>query len=115
MSNVFQEVGHGLKVAAVDTEHAVIKAVDFLPHAAEVLATAIKDEPEVKTLVTQLVEQATSVLTAGTAAVTYKGIDLVADAATLAAAESFFAWIKSTFIPEVEVIYTQIKVDVASS
>ena len=109
--NPFPTIGHDLKVAAVDVEHVAVKVVDFLPHAAEVLATAIKDQPEIKSALLKLVQKASGVLASGTVAASDRGIDLAADAATLAAAEDFFAYFKGTFVPLVESVYTEIAVD----
>jgi hypothetical protein len=113
MSNPLEAIGHGLKVPAVDTEHVVVDVVEFLPKAASVIASAIKDEPTVKQAVVDLVSNASAVLTSGTLAVTDKGVDLVADAAVLAAAEKFFGYFKTEFIPTVEKLYAEVKADVA--
>ena len=112
MSNVFQEIGHGIKVAAVDTEHAIVKVVEFLPKAAAVIATAIKDQPEVKAALTNLVEQASTVIGDVGTDVASKGVNLVEDAKTLADAEAFFSWFKTSFIPIVEQVYSTLKADV---
>lgn len=112
MSNPLEVIGHDLRVAAVDTEHAAVKIVDFLPHAAEVLATAIRDQPQVKTLILDLIKQASSVIANATTAVTDRGVNLAADASTLASAEAFFGWLKTAFVPAVEAIYTEIAADI---
>lgn len=114
MSNPFELVGHGIKVAAVDVEHVVVDVVDFLPKAASVIASAIRDEPTVKQAVLDLVKNASAVLTSGTVAVTDKGVDLVADAAVLSAAEAFFGYFKTEFIPLVESIYSEVKAEVTA-
>jgi len=108
MSNPLSKIPHVIELAAND----VWKVVDFLPHAVAVLTTAIKDEPTVKTLITELVQQAGAVITDTTLAATKEGIDLTADAAALAAAEAFFTWFKGTFIPGVEQIYKDIAAQV---
>lgn len=112
MSNPIEKIGHGLKVAAVDVEHVAERVVDFLPHAAEVVATAIKDQPEVKSAVLELIKQASAVIASGTVAASDKGIDLAADAATLAAAEQFFVWFKSSFVPLIESVYEEVSAEV---
>ncbi|MFC6644441.1 hypothetical protein ACFQBQ_02320 [Granulicella cerasi] len=112
MSNIFEQIGHGVEVAAKDVAHVAVEVVDFLPHALKLLDDAIAHEAEVKTLVVDLVKQATAVLTAGTVAVTDKGVDLTADAATLAAAEGFFAYFRGTFLPAAEALYAQLEADV---
>jgi flagellar hook assembly protein FlgD len=112
MSNVFEHIGHDVKVAAEDVAHAAADVAEFLPKASSVIATAIKDEPEVKALILDLVKQASGVIASGTAAVTDKGINLTADASVLASAEAFFGWLKATFVPTVEAIYNEAKTDV---
>jgi hypothetical protein len=112
MSNPIEKIGHDIKVAAVDTAHAVVKVVEFLPKAEQVIATAIKDQPQIKTAVLSLVSQATNIVGDVATDAADKGINLTADAATLAAAEAFFAYFKATFVPLVEQVYGEIKTDV---
>lgn len=112
MSNVFEEVGHGIKVAAVDTEHVIVDAVEFLPKAEKVIASAIKAQPAIKTAVLELVKQASGVIGDTATAAAAKGINLTEDAKALADAESFFTYFKSTFIPLVESVYHEIAADV---
>jgi hypothetical protein len=108
MSNVFIEVGHVAETVGKD----IIKAVDYLPHVISLLDTAIKDEPEVKTLIATLVTQASAVISTGTAAVSGEGVNLTADLATLASAEAFFTYFKNTFIPAAEGLYKDIAADI---
>jgi len=112
MSNVFEEIGHGIKVAAVDTEHAIVDAVEFLPKAERVIASAIKDQPAIKDAVLTLVKQASGVIGDTASAAAAKGINLTQDAKALADAEAFFSYFKSTFIPLVESVYREITADV---
>lgn len=114
MSNIFENIGHGVEVAAKDVAHVAVEVVDFLPHAVALLDDAIAHEADVKTLVVNLVKQATGVFTAGTVAITDKGVNLTADAATLAAAEAFFTYLKDTFLPSAEALYKQLEVDVTA-
>jgi hypothetical protein len=113
MSNIFAVVGHDIEVGAKDVAHVAVAVVEFLPKATSVIASAIKNEPTVKQAVLDLVKNASAVLTSGTVAVTDKGVDLVADAAVLAAAEKFFAYFESEFIPIVEKLYAEVRTDVA--
>lgn len=112
MSNVITDIGHDVKVAAVDTAKVVVKTVDFLPHAAAaVLATALKDEPQLKATVLALIEAGSKVIADGTIAVASKGTNLLEDAATVSDAESFFAYFNSTFIPAVASLYHEVRAD----
>ena len=112
MSNPLEVVGHDLKVAAIKTEHAVAKAVDFLPHAAALLAAAIKDLPEVRTAVTELVAKAQVVIADSVTDVAGKGLNLAEDAQTIADAEAFFAYFRDSFMPAIEKIYAEITDDI---
>lgn len=113
MSNVFEEVGHGLKVAAVDTEHAIVDAVEFLPKAEKVIASAIKDQPQIKDAVIELVKQAEGVIGDVAGAVATKGIDLASDAKALADAEAFFSYFESIWIPLIEQVYKEVAADIS--
>jgi hypothetical protein len=119
MSNVFTDIGHGIKVgaedvahAAVDTGKVIVKVVEFLPKVEAVIASAIKDQPEVKSAILDLVKQATAVIGDVATDAADKGINLAADAELLADAEQFFSYFKSEFIPMVESVYAEIKTDV---
>jgi hypothetical protein len=114
MSNPITTVGHDIKTVAVDVAHVAVDVVEFLPKAASVIASAIKDEPTVRTAVLDLVKNASAVLASGTVAVTDKGVNLVADASVLAAAEAFFGYFKTTFVPLVEQLYGEVVADVKS-
>ena len=119
MGNVFQEIGHGVKVGAVDVakgvekgvEYAIVHPVEFCMKAEKIIASAIKDQPEVKAAVLGLVKQATGVIGDVGNDVAEKGINLAADAKTLADAEAFFAYFKGNFIPLVEKLYAEVKAD----
>ncbi|MDE1161916.1 MAG: hypothetical protein PW792_08210 [Acidobacteriaceae bacterium] len=100
-----------IKTAAIDIAHAVEKVATSIPNTISLLDHAIKDEPAVKTLITTLVQNASSVLTAGTIAAEARGISLTADVATLAAAEQFFTYFKNMFLPQAESIYAELKSD----
>lgn len=110
-SNILVTVGHDLKVAAVDTAHAAEAIVGAIPKVISVLATALKDEPAVKSAVLELVQKFGTVTADGTLAVASKGANLVEDAATVTAAEQFFAYFRDSFIPIVENLYGEVKAD----
>lgn len=112
--NVFEKIGHGIKVGAEDVVHGVEDVVAFLPKAAKVLGTAIKDDPQVKAQVLELVKQAEAVIADTALAASEKGINLTQDAKALGDAEAFFTWFKSSFIPFVERVYGELKADVTA-
>lgn len=111
MSNVFETVGHDLRIAAVDVAKGVEYPIEFLVKTEAVIASAIKDQPEIKSAVLNMIQQAQVVIADTVGAVADKGIDLTADAKALADAEAFFEYFKNTFIPLVEQIYSEVKAD----
>jgi hypothetical protein len=111
MSKPIEAIGHGLKVAAEDVARGIEYPVVFLMKAEKVLASAIQDQPEIKTAVLQLVSQAQAVIGDTAGAVAEKGFNLSQDAKALADAEAFFSYFKSTFIPLVEKIYSEVSTD----
>jgi len=94
-----------------DVEHALVDVVSFLPHVSAVLASAIKNEPSIKTALIQLIKQASVVIADTGLAAAGKGINLTADAKTLADAELFFSYFKDSFIPLIEQVYSDIHAD----
>ena len=120
MGNVFETIGHDIKVGAEDVgkgvekgvEFAIVHPIEFCVKAEAVIASAVKDSPEVKTAVLGLVKQATGVIGDVATATAEKGINLADDAKALADAEAFFNYFKSTFIPLVESLYAEVKADV---
>jgi hypothetical protein len=112
MSNVFEEVGHGLKVAGEAVLQGVEYPIEFLVKAEHVLADAIKEQPAVKSAVIDLVQKAESVIGDVTLATAEKGVNLADDAKALADAEQFFSWFKTNFIPLMSKLYGELKEDV---
>lgn len=112
MSNVITTIGHDIKVGVEDAGKAIVDAVEFLPKAERVIASAIQNQPAIKSAVLDLVKQATTVIGDVGADVASKGIDLASDARTLADAEAFFQYFRSTFIPLVEQVYGEIAADI---
>lgn len=112
MSNPFEEIGHGIKVTAVDVAKGIEYPISFLVKAESVIASAIKDQPEIKSAVISLITQAEAVIGDVATASAAKGINLASDAKALADAETFFNYFKSTFIPLVEAVYKEVSADV---
>jgi hypothetical protein len=110
--NSIEAVGHDIKVAAEDVAKGVAYPLQFLVKAESVIASAIKDQPAVRTAVLDLINKAQVVIADGVGAAADKGMDLASDAKTLADAESFFSYFNSAFIPLVEQIYAEVKTDV---
>jgi len=98
-----------------DIVEAPVELINWGFKAEKVLATAIKDQPQLKTVLTALIKQAESIGTAGIAAAGGSGLNLTADATVLADAEAFFAYVKSNVVPLVESIYGEVKADVTGT
>lgn len=114
MSNVFEEIGHGIKTVAVDVAHGVEKAFTYADKVEKILSTAITDQPEIKSAIVALVKAAEPVVVDTTADVAEKGLNLVDDAKTLSDAEAFFSYFKTSFLPIVEQVYAAVVADVKS-
>jgi hypothetical protein len=111
MSNPIEAIGHGLKVAAEDVAKAVEYPIEFLVKAEKVLASAIQNQPAIKTAVLNMIKQAETVIADTSTVVADKGFDLTVDAKALADAEAFFGYFKNTFVPLVEKVYSEVTVD----
>ncbi len=108
-----KDVGH-VALNVVDGKY-IAEAVTWTEKAESVLATAIKDQPELKATLTTLVQKAEAIGTDAVTDVAGKGLNLAADAKTLADAEAFFAWIISTLVPLIESVYTEVKTDLTTA
>jgi hypothetical protein len=81
----------------------------------EVLTTALKDEPAVKTAIVGLVQQVETVTADGAIAVAAKGIDITDDVQAVAAAQTLYGYVVQTFIPAVSAAYKDLSADVKAS
>lgn len=96
----------------------IVKVIEepfkFVVKAEAVIATAIKDDPEIKAVITTLVQKASEVGAAAVLAGGSKGLNLAEDSAALSQAEAFFEWFKATVVPLVEKVYGEIKTDLTT-
>jgi hypothetical protein len=113
IESTLADVGH-VALNVVDG-HYIAEALTFTDKAASVLATAIKDQPELKTALTTLVTKAEAIGADAATDVAGKGLDLVSDAKTLADVEALFGWIMATLVPLVESVYDEVKTDVTTA
>lgn len=81
----------------------------------EVLTTALKDEPEVKTAIVGLVQQIQALVKDGSIAIAADGLNVPDDVATVAAAQTLFAYVTGTFLPTLESAYKDEKSDVETA
>lgn len=77
----------------------------------KILATALKDEPQVKQVVVGVVEQFESIDADVVAAVASGGVNIAADMKGYADIVAFFKYMKETALPTIEQTYTQLKLD----
>lgn len=109
--NIFEEVGHDVKVAAEDVAHVVVEVVEFPDKLAKVLATGKKDYPKIKADLAALVSEGKTVFEDGIAAAGAKGLNWQEDLALVGQVETFASNFK-TFVVDVETAYTEINTDV---
>jgi hypothetical protein len=78
----------------------------------ETLNTALKDEPAVKVAVVGLISKIETLTKDGAVAVAADGIDVPDDVATVAAAQTLYAYVTQTFLPAIEAAYKDVEGDV---
>jgi len=75
---------------------------------AHILSVTGKDVPELKDCIVGLVEEGEKVGADALLAIGQKGVNLPEDLETLKEAQAFFAYFKTTFLPQVEQIYADL-------
>ena len=115
MSNILVTVGKNVETVAVKVEEGVVKALSVSEKTLAILTTSLKDEPELKATIVGLITAAEKIIADGSTATAAKGINIAADASTLADAEAFFTYFKSSFIPVVESVFTDLTTSVATA
>jgi len=73
--------------------------------AVEVLETALKDEPTVKTAIVGLIQKIETLGADATKAIAAEGLDVPDDVLTAQAAQTLFEYVKETFLPAIESAY----------
>jgi hypothetical protein len=109
--NIITTIGHDAKIVGEDVIKGIEYPVTFLIKAGKVIASAIKDQPQIKAAVLELIQQAEGVVGDVASAASTKGLNLASDARALADAGAFFSYFKDTFIPLVEQVYTEVAAD----
>jgi hypothetical protein len=112
MSNIIEEVGHGLKAAGKD----IVKGIEYpFVHTAQfcsVIATLIKEESPVKDAVIALVKDAEAVDVDAVAAIGSKGLNIPADIAVFKDVVTFFNAFRSEFLPVVAAAFKELQGDI---
>jgi hypothetical protein len=71
----------------------------------EVIDTAIKQEPIVKSALVGLIQQIGTLTGEAASAIASKGVNITADEAALAAAQALWKYVTATFIPAIDTAY----------
>jgi hypothetical protein len=123
MSNVFETIGHDVKVGAEDVgkgiekgvEYAFVHPVEACEKAVQVFETLIKDSPAAKAAVQGLIKAGAKAESDAATAVADKGLNIAVDVAAVTDGETFFSYFKSTFLPAMASVYKDLKTDVEST
>jgi hypothetical protein len=108
MSNKFVEV---LETIGKGIAYPFVHTAQFV----ELIADVLKDAPEVKSDLTQLVELGEIVIADVGADIATTGLNFADDTKTLADVQVFFAYFQSTFLPNVEAAYKALKGDTGTT
>lgn len=87
---------------------------EYIGRAAKVLDDAVTAEPEVKTVLNEIVKQSTAIAADTTADIAARGLNPVSDMDTLVRLRTFALYIENTVVPLVEKLYGKVKADVQS-
>lgn len=110
---VMKDIGK-VSLNIVDGKY-IVEALSWTEKASAVLATAIMEQPTLKATLTDLVNKAEAIGADIVADAAGKGLNLAADAKTLADVEDFFKWFTATVVPLVESIYGELKTDITGA
>lgn len=106
MSNEFEKI-------AGDVLHVIEDPFKFAAKATKVIETVVKDDPQAKTIITQVVTLSSAIGVDGATILAAKGIvNPTVYLATLQAVEALGAYIKSTVVPFIEQAYGEVVADV---
>ena len=102
-----QKAGKGVLTAL----ESPVKLEQFLARGVKVLEDAVTAEPEVKTVLSEIVSQSVAIGAAAGTDVAEKGLNVVDDFATLQKIEAFAKYVETTVVPLVEKLYGEVKTD----
>ena len=106
MANEIEKIGEDILKVVEDP-------FKFVAKATKVIATVVKDDPQAKTIITQVVTLSSAIGVDGATILAAKGIvNPEQYLATLQAVEALGAYIKSTVVPFVEQVYGEVVTDV---
>ena len=103
-----------LKTAGGGTLHVVEAPFEFGARIEQLISTGLKDEPEIKAAVLQLVALGEQIGLDGAADVAASGLNVQNDIKTFTDIGALYSYVKNTFIPLVKKVYGEVKVDLAT-
>lgn len=99
--------------------HDCLKVIEapftYAAKAEKVLATALKNEPELKTTIATLIQKCETIASDGVKDVAERGLNIPDDLATLHAIQDLGAYIRATVEPLIVRLYGELKIDVATA
>ena len=95
--------------------HFVEEPIEEAGKLGKLLATAEKDEPEIRAAALQIVALVEPVAADATADVSGAGLNLASDMKTFQDAAALYAYVKTTFVPLVKSVYGDFKADLANA
>jgi hypothetical protein len=95
-----------------EVEHAVEAPFKYAEKLTSLLHTALKDEPELKAGILQLVTYAEAIVADGAADIAANGLNIPADLKTFQDIQTLAGYLKSTFFPLVGNVYSEAKQDI---
>lgn len=110
---VIKDIGK-VSLNVIDGKY-IVEALSWTEKASAVLATVIKEQPDLKETLTELVSKAETIGADIVADAAGKGLNLASDAKTLADVEDFFKWFSSTVVPLIESVYGELKTDISGA
>ena len=111
MTNKFE---HDVATVAKDIGKVVAFPFTKTTEFVELLDTVVKETPEFKAAILQLVKLADVIIADGAKDIAEHGLALPDDLQTLTDIEAFATYFQSTFVPVAEKVYKELKTDIQS-
>lgn len=103
----------GVETVAKDVAKGIAYPFRFAVKAEKVLATAIKDQPELKDMLTELTAKIEGIGADALKDIGEKGLNIADDMETIVALKDLFGYFVATVKPEIIKVYGEIQADVA--
>ena len=103
----------GIETVIKDVVHVVELPFTNAAKIAEILDTALTDEPKLKAAIIEVVNLGECVIADGAVDLASKGLNIPSDLETFKDIQVFFGYLKDTFFPLVSTIYAEVKTEIA--